>query len=852
MTTKSRLISKLIDGKGIVKPSLLDSDGIGVSTQKSVATISGTATYSSADTLPTSATDGDQALVTSTNRLYIYSGSGWYNIALVNNTPYWSTEASSSYDLNKNGTSTTITILAVDSEGVPIIYTAVTDSDFNQIATVTKDSDNGRVFIVTPTDSENGTAIGGTGTVTFKASDGVNLVSTVSTFSIAFKIVNSKFSVMLLQADTASNDNQVDASTVARSITEGGNITSTAFSPYHPGGYSTYFDGTSNANIQVKGESTLTVGNGDFSVSVWYKSDGALDGRVIASSLATAASGTASQLYWNVSVQSNGSVWLQTRSAANGGQQYYGKSASGLVTANTWHHLVFARISGVHYCAVDGVEDTSVTQNTATMNVTSQELAIGLSNVISYESYGKGYIRDFNFCTGGVEYDLSAGNYTVPTEPISPHANTKFLLSGLPYIVDKSASPLTIDIVGTAIIQQRLGPYDYLDYSKAEHGGSIYFDGLNDNLSMASSADFNFGSSDWTIEAWLYQTVRDASNICRWYMSGTNGDGNAIHVSINTNGTLDCGRAIGGGVITGTSTAVMPLNTWNHVVATKEGSNGYLYLNGKQVSTSGSATEQTSGDISLRIGYDTVNTVNEQFTGYMSDLQVIKGARKYTGNFTPPTSPISAHTNSVLLTCTNKNDIWDASAGKSITKNGNVVASNTKRKFTTSSAMYFDGTGDWLHTAPSSNLLTMGTGDFTIECWVWKADTNHRGIFQIGSNAAGLDVNYAGSIGFGYQVGVWQIYAANTAVSGSSFTLTSDTWYHAAMVRNSGTTKLYIDGSEEISVSDTHNYVGTYMAIGGYYTTGYLHNGYIQDLRVTKGLARYTSNFTPPTAEFDG
>ena len=82
MTTKSRLISKLIDGKGVVKASVLDSDSIGVSTQKSLATISGTATYSSADTLPTSASDGDQALVTSTNRLYIYSGSGWYNIEI--------------------------------------------------------------------------------------------------------------------------------------------------------------------------------------------------------------------------------------------------------------------------------------------------------------------------------------------------------------------------------------------------------------------------------------------------------------------------------------------------------------------------------------------------------------------------------------------------------------------------------------------------------------------------------------------------------------------------------------------------------------------------------------------------
>ncbi len=186
MATKSRLISKLISGTGQIKAAVLDSDAIGVSTQKSLTTVSGTATYSSADTLPTTATDGDQALVTSTNRLYIYSGSGWYNIALVNNTPYWSTEANSSYDLAIDSTPTVVTVLAVDSDGTHPVYTATPDSDFNLIATISKDSDNGRVFTIVPIDSDGGSQTAGSGTVTFKASDGVNLVSTLSTFTITF------------------------------------------------------------------------------------------------------------------------------------------------------------------------------------------------------------------------------------------------------------------------------------------------------------------------------------------------------------------------------------------------------------------------------------------------------------------------------------------------------------------------------------------------------------------------------------------------------------------------------------------------------------------------------------------
>ena len=125
--TKSRQIAKLFKPNGIIKESLYDSDAIVTSAQLGVTAAAGTTVYSSADTLPASADNGDQALVTSTNRLYIYSNGGWYNIALINSTPYWSSEASASYNLNIDGTSTTITILAVDSEGIPITYTATTD-----------------------------------------------------------------------------------------------------------------------------------------------------------------------------------------------------------------------------------------------------------------------------------------------------------------------------------------------------------------------------------------------------------------------------------------------------------------------------------------------------------------------------------------------------------------------------------------------------------------------------------------------------------------------------------------------------------------------------------------------------
>ena len=181
---KARTIAGILGVNSLVS---YDSDIIDSSYNQKGAVSGGTLSlYSSADSLPGTAPAGTKALVTSTNRLYIYN-SGWYNIAIINNfNPQWVTQPSGTYTLAIDGTTTTITVLATDSDDVPITYTATTDSDFDAIATITHDSDKHSVWTVTPTDSENGAQIGGTGTVTFKASDGVNLVQAASTFTLAF------------------------------------------------------------------------------------------------------------------------------------------------------------------------------------------------------------------------------------------------------------------------------------------------------------------------------------------------------------------------------------------------------------------------------------------------------------------------------------------------------------------------------------------------------------------------------------------------------------------------------------------------------------------------------------------
>jgi hypothetical protein len=180
---------------------------------------------------------------------------------------------------------------------------------------------------------------------------------------------------------------------------------------------------------------------------------------------------------------------------------------------------------------------------------------------------------------------------------------------------------------------------------------------------------------------------------------------------------------------------------------------------------------------------------------------------------------------------------------------GNAQISTTQSKFGGSS-MYFDGTGDYLK-APGSQLYAYGTGDYTIEMWV-----------RFGSVSTSVLVgNISGS---GY--GDWAFFYNSTStvlrfimnnnavlLSSSSWTPSANTWYHVAICRASGTYRFFVDGTVTGSGSDTTNIAWTTAnsILVGSANDGTLQlNGYIDDLRITKGYARYTANFTVPSSAF--
>ena len=179
---------------------------------------SGTTVVANATALPGSASTGDMAFVTGTNRLYLWNGTGWYNIALINNTPTIS-GVSSAYGLATDGTATTVTVVAADPEGLPITYSIISDTSGN-IATVAQGTGaSTNVWTITPSTNS---AHFGTFSLTFRASDGINIASAAASFTLAFSITNSKYTSLLLTsvgANDAVNNANDDKSSSNHTIT---------------------------------------------------------------------------------------------------------------------------------------------------------------------------------------------------------------------------------------------------------------------------------------------------------------------------------------------------------------------------------------------------------------------------------------------------------------------------------------------------------------------------------------------------------------------------------------------------------------------------------------------------------
>ena len=172
--------------------------------------------------------------------------------------------------------------------------------------------------------------------------------------------------------------------------------------------------------------------------------------------------------------------------------------------------------------------------------------------------------------------------------------------------------------------------------------------------------------------------------------------------------------------------------------------------------------------------------------------------------------------------------------------------------------MSFDGsTSSWL-VVPNRPTLDLSTGapDWTLECWGYVANfTNSPYFFNKGGVAASTYTNYSFSMTGNTSSGtVYCTLGNNGAETSYSFgTCAVNTWYHFAATRQGSTIRTFLNGvlvtSQSIATTMTDGGQDLYVGCLKNLTTNVL-NGYIDDLRITRGYARYAATFTPPIAAF--
>ena len=649
-----------------------------------------------------------------------------------------------------------------------------------------------------------------------------------------FAVQNSRYTTALITsvgANNATNASFDDKSTSDHTLTAANQAHQTTFSPYASGGYSAYFDGTGD-KITVADNADFNFGSGNSTLEMWvYPTD---------------VSGTRNLITRGTSGYSgfilSHSGFLESVDGSNWGVNITFSSA---LTANSWQHIAVVRNGNTWTVYKDG---TSVGTGTATGSVSSAAQTLTIGERAGQSNFA-GYMMDLRIVKGTAVY---TSNFTAPTERLTAITNTSLLACHLPYFADGSTNNHTVTPSADTSTKPFV-PFDHQEYSAATHGGSMSLDGSSDSISAANSADFGFGTGDFTVEWWIYF---DSIGSYPYQIDMRSADNDTpLALFTRTNLSNQIGVYVSASIIAGGTYSFKP-GIWTHYAVCKTG--GYLkgYFNGKE-DFSITCTRDYGSSESIRIGAVYGNN-NYYVDGNMADVRIVKGTAIYTSEFTPPTAPLTAVTNTKLLVQSTDAGIIDKSQTADVVLlGGDAKSSTTQYKYLTSS-MYFDGTGDYLAAEVDGKFFT---NPWTIEMWIWAP--NYTGTKAIGPSFGGGSgawntTNGHQWISYTYNGDLWfQYFGTNNSYNNiniGTVPLTNSTWCHWAYCWDGTTLRFFKDGTLEHSTTTftPKDVATTNLNLGRHNNDSEYKEAYYSDVRITKGLARYTSNFTAPTAALQG
>jgi hypothetical protein len=459
---------------------------------------------------------------------------------------------------------------------------------------------------------------------------------------------------------------------------------------------------------------------------------------------------------------------------------------------------------------------------------------------------------------------------------------------------DSSTSPKAVSSQGDAKVSTAHSKFG---------GASLTLDGSGDYLQINSSNDLAFGTGDFTVELYVRlnslgsqytgfvntQANLWSANASKWYFGHQQGYG----LVFGRHSTSD--KAY---------TAWTPsLNTWYHVAASRKNGVMYLAIDGVNKAVTNSST---FNGVSLDMDKFTIGVIASPFytDGFIDEVRVTKGEALYTNNFSVPVTAfgpgVNCYSNGVATndlnssgtgTCSgdgkyyvngvkangtyngllyvqgtvangyispgtelllhfdganNSTTFVDSSGSqKTLTATGESAISTAQSKFGGGSAIISESS------IVSSEIISISQGqDFAIEMWLYDFipwvnwDGRQPAAISIGGFVLWLHDNIRGTFihdGQSYLTQGWGVGVPP-----------ANQWSHVAVTRQANTLRVFIDGVLKESTTYSSPISGV-VTIGGVYTpTGGNYQGYVDEVRITKGSAQYTSNFTPSSAAFSG
>ena len=537
------------------------------------------------------------------------------------------------------------------------------------------------------------------------------------------------------------------------------------------------------------------------------------------------------------------------------------------VTSNAWNHVAIARnTAGNLRMWINGANAGTITDSGAFTAASIKYIASqGAAN------YFTGLLSNYRWVVGTAVYDPTQTTITVPTAPLTAITNTSLLTLQNATFIDNSTNAFAITANGnsqpvTTNPFQTPSPTSVPVSSTAYSG---YFDGTGDYLSIPDNTALDVEASDFTIECFIYLFGTPASKFVFAKRSTglVFGGVNVVFVSTLAPALYATVNNSTWGL--GQTSSVSCTLGWNHLAAVRNGTNWRLYVNGVvgvDATLSGTVPNNTDAFTIAAGGANGADTIN----ALISNFRVVKGTAVYTAAFIPPTSPLTAITNTSLLTCQNSTFIDNSTNAFAITVAGNTVttpaspfAPNNQTPISYSGS--FDGSGDYLST-PTGAMPT--SGDFCIECWFWVQNALvyaipggqyvSRLVSGIGTNACEFQVEGAGTSTVPTQLAVASYGSANFSMRATGLTIPVNAWNHVAAVRNGSNCAIFLNGTRvtnTVTGTSTYSFAASGARIGGAgdAATGYLSylKGFISNARTVLGSSVYSptsTSITVPTA----